>query len=107
LGQDLFPHLTYVDASEFFCSTEDIGLIDFVHHKSAKKIWHCSDILKSIMLRKAIIAVYTEATKGSNESPIPEWLSSILGSKSQQSNPMTPKLQFLGLVSLYQTKTES
>ncbi len=105
MGQDLFFHAVYVNATEFFFSRDDVGLIDFVE-ESAKKIWYCSDVFKSIMLRKAVTAVYTKSMNGEQKSLIPEWLS-YLDPEKGKAKPTAPQLQFLGLVSLYQTKTES
>ncbi len=40
---------------------DDVELIDLVWDDKTKKIWHCADIQKSIMLQKAIIVAWNEA----------------------------------------------
>ena len=50
---------------------DDIELIDLVWKDETKKIWHCADMQKSIMLQKAIIVDWNEANGEKDKSTIP------------------------------------
>ncbi len=53
---------SYLPALNFVSySMDDVELIDLVWEDKTKKIWHCTDIQKSIMLQKAIIVAWNEA----------------------------------------------
>jgi hypothetical protein len=78
---------------------DDVELIDLVWADETKKIWHCTDIENSIMLQKAIIVAWNEASNEKDISTIP-----VLFVKNQirnNKNETPHKLQFLGLVSLF------
>ena len=105
LGQDIFLHSAYVAAEEFVSSMDDVELIDFVGN-TTKKIWHCSDICKSMMLSKAILAAYKDAVFDDKRyEPAPLW-KTLLAASSKKDYHHHP-IQFLGLVSLFQTKSET
>jgi hypothetical protein len=71
-GKMIYCHASYPPASNFvFYSMDDVELIDFVWEDETKKIWHCSDIQKSIMLQKAIIVAWNEANGKKDKSKIP------------------------------------
>ena len=68
----IYFHASYLPASNFvFYSIDDVDLIDFVWEDKTKKIWHCVDIQKSIMLQKAIIVAWNEANGEMDKSKIP------------------------------------
>ena len=78
---------------------DDVELIDLVWEDETKKIWHCADIQKSIILQKALIVAWNEANGDMDKSKIP-----ALFEKNQirnNKNKTPQKLQFLGLVSLF------
>jgi hypothetical protein len=104
MGKDLFISSAFCNANDFVCSSDDIELIDFVQHDAAKKVWHCSNLLKSEMLRNVIITAYKAAVEGDKRyNEVPLWLSIIQSTRSKSAT-MSP-IQFLGLVSLYETKS--
>ena len=103
VGKDLFLFAAYCNANDFVCSSDDVELIDFVQDDSAKKIWHCANVLKNEMLRKAIIAAYTSAIQEDDHYGTPEWLSLLNSVRSKGSS--ISQLQFLGLVSLYESRS--
>ena len=104
MGKDLFISSAFCNANDFVCSSDDIELVDFVQHDSAKKVWHCSNLLRSEMLSNAIITAYKAAVDGDTRfNTVPLWLSIIQSTRSQSAT-MTP-IQFLGFVSLYETKS--
>lgn len=103
VGKDLFRYAAYCNANNFVCSSDDVELIDFVKDDLAKKIWHCAHVMKNEMLRKAIISAYTSAIQGDDHYGTPEWLSLLNSARSKDSS--TSQLQFLGLVSLYESKS--
>ncbi len=54
--KDIYLHAVYCDASKFVSSeNDDVELVDVVVDDPSKKMWHCSDVLKSNMLRHAFI----------------------------------------------------
>ena len=94
------------------CSSDDVELVDIVEMDSSKKIWHCSNILQSAMIRKAVVAVYEAAVNGAavNGNPwysaVPEWLSCCEAVELATSKAAKNQhIQFLGLVSLHQNKS--
>jgi len=90
------------------CASDDVELVNFVEMDSSKKIWHCSDIIQSAIIQKAVIAVYEAAVNGDVWfAAVPEWLSCFEAVEFAQSTkaPKKPLIQFLGLVSLYQNKS--
>jgi hypothetical protein len=103
LGHDIFLCAAHVSADEFVSVTDDVELIDFVAKDVSKKIWHCSDLVQSLMLRKAVLAAYLEAK---DDDIIPEWYSSLLHADPTKTNAtgMAKQIQFLGLVSLFKSK---
>ena len=109
MGQDLFLYSAYVSANDFVCTTDDIEFVDFVDlSDSSKKIWHCSNVIRSSMLLKAVTAVYTENVKDDERySAVPLWLSILQGTtkKSAKQRKAVDQIQFLGLVSLYRNKS--
>lgn len=60
-GNDIFLYSAYANADEFVSSCDDVELIDFVKDNTSKKIWHCSNVSKSMILSKAIIKAYKES----------------------------------------------
>ena len=55
-GKDIYLHAAYRDASEFVTvEYDDIELADIVVDNPSKKMWYCSNVLKSNMLRHAVI----------------------------------------------------
>ena len=96
-GKDIYLHAAYCDASEFVTlEYDDVELIDIVVDDPSKKMWHCSDVLKSNMLRHAVIGAYNEAN-GSPSTSVPSFLKDVSLEEAQQ------PIQFLGLVSLFTT----
>jgi len=103
-GQDIFLFSAYVSADEYVSFSDDVELIDFVSDKSTKKIWHCSNVYKSTMLKKAISTAYKNATADDERfQSIPNWLRALMDHK-RPPNDESPT-QFLGLVSLFQSKS--
>jgi hypothetical protein len=100
LGHDIFLCSAYVSANEFVSVTDDVELVDFVAKDSSKKIWHCYDLFQSLMLRKVVLAAYSEAIDDNN---LPEWYSSLLTADLTKPNAsgMAKQIRFLGLVSLF------
>ena len=104
MGQDLFNCSAFCTANDFVCSSDDIELVDFVQHDVAKKIWHCSNLIRSDMLRNAIVKAYTSAVDGDKRfSDEPLWLS--LMQPTSAKNRREQLVQFLGLISLYENKS--
>ena len=103
MGHDIFVCSAYVPADDFVSVTDDVELVDFVVKDSSKKIWHCSDLIRSIMLRKAVLAAFTEAVDDDN---FPELYSSLLSADPTKSNAsgIAKQIQLLGLVSLFNSK---
>ncbi len=64
-----------------------------------KKIWHCTDIQKSIMLQQAIIVAWNEANGKKEKSKIPALF--VKNQIRNIANKTPHKLQFLDLVSLF------
>jgi hypothetical protein len=78
---------------------DNVELIDLVWEVKTKKIWHCADIHKSIMLQKALIVAWNEANGKKDKSKITDM---FVKNQSKNIKNETPhKLQFLGLVSLF------
>ncbi len=77
----------------------DVELIDLVWEDKTKKIWHCADVQKSLMLQKAIIVAWNEANGKKDKSKIPAQFVKNQIRNIKNKNPH--KLQFLGLVSLF------
>jgi hypothetical protein len=50
---------------------DDVELIDLVWEDKTKKIWHCADLQKSIMLQQAIIVAGNEENGKKDKSKIP------------------------------------
>lgn len=104
MGKYIFHRSAYCNATDFVCSSDDVELIDFVENDSTKKIWHCSDLLRSEMLRKAVIAAYTSAVNDEETyRNVPEWLSLIESARSKVGKSC--HIKFLGLVSLFESKS--
>ena len=103
VGKDLLLFAAHCNANDFVCSSDDVELIDLVSHDFAKKIWHCSNVMKSEMLRKAIIAAYTASIQNDEMYGTPEWLSLLNSPRSKAST--SSQIQFLGLVSLYESRS--
>ena len=78
---------------------DDVELIDLVWDEETKKIWHCADIQKSIMLQQAIIVAWNEANGKKDNSKIPALF--VKNQITNIKNETPHKLQFLGLVSLF------
>ena len=96
-GKDIYLHAAYRDASEFVTvEYDDVELIDVVVDDPSKKMWHCSDVLKSNMLRHAVIGACNEAY-GSTSTSVPSFLKDVSLEEAQQ------PIQFLGFVSLFTT----
>jgi len=50
-GRMIYCHASYLPALQFVSlSMDDVELIDLVWEDKTKKIWHCADLQKSIML---------------------------------------------------------
>jgi hypothetical protein len=50
-GRMIYCHASYLLASNFVSlPMDDVELIDLVWEDETKKIWHCADVQKSIML---------------------------------------------------------
>ena len=61
-GKMIYLHASYLPALNFVSLPMDgVEPIDLVWEDETKKIWHCADIRKSIMLQKAIIVAWNEA----------------------------------------------
>jgi len=104
MGKYIFHRSAYCNATDFVCSSDDVELIDFVENDSTTKIWHCSDLLRSEMLRKAVIAAYTLAVNNEERyRNVPEWLSLIESARSKVGKSC--HIKFLGLVSLFESKS--
>ena len=68
----IYRHASYLPASNFVSySKDDVELIDLVWDEETKKIWHCADIRKSIMLQQAIVVAWNEANGKKDKSKIP------------------------------------
>ncbi len=104
-GRNIFKFASYVKASEFVCSSDDVVLIDMVENSNSKLMWHCSNVFQSDMLCKTILSAYEETVGTDPRYPDnPKWVSELKSTKpSKEKNP----LQFLGFVSLFQTKSGS
>jgi hypothetical protein len=71
LGQNIFLYLSLVSANEFFSTTDDVSLTDFVEDDPTKMFWLCSNLLmKSDMLAKAVLAVHHQALEGNKQFTI-------------------------------------
>jgi hypothetical protein len=106
LGHDIFLCSAFVPADEFVSVIDDVELVDFVAKDSSKKLWHCYDLVQSLMLRKAVLSAYSEAIDDDN---FPEWYSSLLTADPTKPNAsgMAKQIRFLGLVSLFNSKCGS
>ncbi len=68
----IYRNASYLPASNFVSLLmDDVELIDLVWEDKTKKIWHCADVQKSIMLQKALIVAQNEANGDMDKSKIP------------------------------------
>jgi hypothetical protein len=74
---------------------DDVELIDLVWEDETKKIWHCADINKSIMLQKALTVAWNEANGEKDKSTLPALF--VQNQIRNNKNKTPHKLQFLGL----------
>ena len=71
-GKMIYCHASYLPALNFVSySMDDVELIDLVWDDKTKKIWHCADLKKSIMLQQSITVVCNEANGKKDKSKIP------------------------------------
>jgi hypothetical protein len=103
-GRIIYRHASYLPASNFVSlSMDDVELIDLVREDETKKIWHCADINKSIMLQKALTVAWNEANGEKEKSTLPELF--VQNQIRNIKNETPHKLQFLGIVSLFTAKS--
>ena len=108
LGKNLFLYSSHVTASEFVnTATDDVLLIDYVEDDVTKKSWHCSNLRQADMLAQSVTSIYNEII-GDNDwyTSVPDWMKYLQKCTLTKAKDVH-QLQFLGLVSLYQTKTGS
>ena len=80
-GKDIYLHAAYCDASEFVSvEYDDVELVDIVVDDPSKKMWHCSNVLKSNMLQHAVIEACNDAY-GSMSTSVPSFLKTFHSSK--------------------------
>ena len=96
----IYCHASYLSALIFVSlSMDDVELIDLVCDDKTKKIWHCADLHKSIMLQQAILVAWNEANGDKNKTKIPAMF--VKNQIRNDKNEALHKLQFLGIVSLF------
>ncbi len=96
----IYRHASYLSASNFVSLLmDDVELIDLFCEDKTKKIWHCADVQKSLMLQKAIIVAWNEANGKKDKSKIPALF--VKNQIRNNKNETPHKLQLLGLVSLF------
>jgi hypothetical protein len=99
-GRIIYRHASYLPASNLVSlSMDDVELIDLVWEDETKKIWHCADINKSIMLQKALTVAWNEANGKTDKCTLPALF--VRNQIRNNKNETPHKLQFLGLVSLF------
>ena len=96
----IYRHASYLPALHFVSLlVDDVELIDLVWEDKTKKIWHCADLQKSIMLQQAIIVAWNEANGEKDKSNIPALF--VKNQITNIKNKTLHKLQFLGFVLLF------
>ena len=71
-GRMIYCHASYLPALKFVSlSMDDVELIYLIWEDKTKKIWHCADVQKSIMLQNALIVAWNEANGDQDKSKTP------------------------------------